>query len=104
MKGKWEWNKVTIDDICKCILPKLIEFEKKKWKEIIREGRRQGSHFMTVSKLSPEAIKRLKELKLDDDRLFSFRFMKRPRMWGIVDQGIYNVLWWDPEHTVFPNN
>jgi hypothetical protein len=102
MQGEWGWDKVDLDDICKTILPKLKEFETQKWKEIISAGRQKGSKFLKVAELEQKAQKRLKDISLGDiDRLFSFRIMAQPRLWGLIDRNIFQLLWWDPNHSVY---
>lgn len=71
-----------------------------KWSEILN----RNSHAVPISKICPEAQGRLKELKQDDvDELISLRLTGKKRVWGIRDQNILKILWWDPEHTVCPS-
>ncbi len=66
-------------------------------------GAKHRNHTVLVSRLSPEAQKRLREIKQDDlDELTSLRLSGRERVWGIRESGIFHLLWWDPEHRVFP--
>lgn len=70
-----------------------------KWSEI----KSHQSHTVTVSTISNEAQKRLRDIQQDDiDELFSLRLSGTERIWGIRDGRVFYVLWWDPEHTVCP--
>jgi hypothetical protein len=52
-----------------------------------------------------EAQKRLEEIGLDDlDEVFRFRLASKPRLYGFLVQHIFYVLWWDPEHNVYPTD
>ena len=62
-----------------------------------------SNHSTPLSKMSPEAKKRLRELQLDDqDKLWSFRITQQRRFWCIKHENIYALLWWDPLHKVYP--
>lgn len=79
---------------------KLSAFESMTWNEI---GRSNDSHFMPVKVLSKAARVRLEELEQDDvEQLYSLRIVAKERVWGIRDRHILKLLWWDPEHQVYP--
>ncbi len=99
LDGEWGWNKIGIKLLFREIIPKLQNYESMTWGEI----RGEGSHFIEVGKCSKEARKRLRYLKLDDsEHLFSLRVSGRVRIWGRVQSSIFLILWWDPEHQVYP--
>lgn len=95
-EGSWGWEQVTrltFDDI----LTKMSNFETMKWSEILN----RNNHAIPISDICSEARKRLKTLKQDDvDELISLRLTGKNRVWGIRDQNILKILWWDPNHTV----
>ena len=52
-----------------------------------------------------EAKARLAQLRLDSyDILYSLAITGRQRVWGIMieETGTFQLLWYDPEHTVYP--
>ena len=105
-EGDWSWNK--IDNISKLIeiQSKLKNFETMTWAEIenklIKKGTPQN-HFMPVENICKNAQLRLSKINLDDiDCLYSLRLSGLKRIWGIHDNEILNIIWWDPEHTVYP--
>ena len=66
---------------------------------------RDRNHHVSVSVLSDRARKRLKDLNLEDmEELFSLRLSGKERIWGILTQGVLEVLWWDPAHEVCPSS
>lgn len=80
---------------------RLASFESMTFGEI--EGKK--NHEIPVERLSPEAQARLQELQLDEyDVVLSLRVAKRERVWGIKTPTGVLLLWWDPEHTVYPVN
>jgi hypothetical protein len=80
----------------------LSAFETMTWAEIKANN---SSHSVRVDLLSKAARDRLVEIEQDDvEELFSLRISGRRRVWGIQDRHILRLLWWDPEHEVFPTS
>ncbi len=97
--GSWGWEQIT-RLIFDGILTKMSNFETMKWSEILN----RNNHAVPISDLCPEARERLKEVRQDDvDELISLHLTGKNRIWGIRDQNILKILWWDPEHTVCPS-
>jgi len=98
--GHFGWGHLTAEaaeNLVQC----LAKWETMTWGEII--GR--GSHFIDKPRCSKEARDRLKHLQLDDvDKLLSLRVNSRSRVFGIVRDGVFHFLWWDPDHLVCPSN
>lgn len=71
------------------------------WAEIRANAHRD--HPLACDVLCKRARDRLAELRLDDvDELWRFRFAAKRRVWGIRDGRVMKVLWWDPDHQVYP--
>jgi hypothetical protein len=86
------------------IREKLREYEKQTWNEIMVQDR-DKNHHVSTSDLSEKAWRRLKDLKLEDvEQLFSLRISGKERVWGVLTQGVLEVLWWDPKHEVCPSH
>ena len=106
----WQFSLMDFDGPFSCknishedwflILSKMREWETMTWNEI--SGRRD--HAIETENLSPEAKKRLINIKLDDiDTIFSLHIDGKKRLIGIRDRNIFRVLWWDKEHKVCPS-
>ena len=78
------------------------------WSAVVQAsgGKKHGtnSHYMPISALSKEAIRRARSINLDEDELFSLRLQNTVRLWGIIEQktGCFYIIWFDPEHKVYP--
>lgn len=85
------------------IHPKIKNFENKRWKEILSdEGKR--NHEVSVSQICKDAQNRLSQIDLEDvEKLVSLRLTGRQRLWGIRSESFFRVLWWDPNHSVYPS-
>lgn len=84
------------------IFPKLKNYETMTWAEIYRNKKRD--HSVPTYGIIKEARDRLVALKLDDnDELFRFRLSGEMRVWGIRQGRVFKLLWWDPEHKIWPS-
>ena len=84
------------------IAERLKQYSQKTWGEIMRDSKRD--HKCDVAGLSKEAQKRLVAIKMDDiAELWRFRFTGTQRLWGIREGHTFRVLWWDPNHEIYPS-
>jgi len=96
--GPFSWATLT-DPKFKEVIEKLHEFEGM----TLAQMRGTGSHPIAKNQLCKEAQDRLKAIKQDDiDELMSFRLTGPNRVWCIQQRNLMRVLWWDPEHRVYP--
>ena len=99
---EWGWSKVSKEKLRE-ILEKLGHWEKKTWAQVLTEDP-DAQHDVEVPRLIKDAQDRLKKIHLEDyDSLFRFRFGGRERLWGIRQENIFYLLWWDPRHEVCPS-
>ncbi len=100
LQGPWCWAQMATTTLLE-VMERLKNFENMTWVEI---EQRSGSHFVDRDSLIKAANDRLAEIRQDDvDSLFSLRINGKARIWGIRDEHILRVLWWDPEHQVCPS-
>lgn len=108
-KPSWNFSKCDLEhtkwtirnsDIFFEIIPKLISFEQRKWGDIISD--KKHNHWISYEKLSKEAQDRLIEIKLYYDALFSLRLTGTMRLFGYIENGIFYIIWYDPNHEVCP--
>lgn len=98
--GPFGWNKVDGSLLWNGIMPKLKNFETMNWGAIL--GSR--NHEVAVSGMSRAAQKELQKIKLNDiEKLVSLRLTGKQRVWGIKIGRVLKILWWDPEHKVYPS-
>ncbi|WP_060930046.1 hypothetical protein [Granulicoccus phenolivorans] len=108
--GEWGWDK--LGQRMGPVFDFLKQMESLTWKDITDQSYRprtsrptQKHHAIPQDKLCRDAQDRLVELELDDvDELFRFRTGFKERLWGIhvPDSGVFCLLWWDPNHRVYP--
>lgn len=101
---KWGFahtDKLLIDVICK-----LKDNEGMTWGQIFSAagGRSHGtnSHYVNISELTPEAQKRWRDLNLEEyDQAFSLRLSNLHRLYGVLQDGIFRIVWYDQNHEVY---
>lgn len=104
LAGPFGWQTLDANQLEK-IRERLHGFESMRWREILVDARKQN-HLIPLGELSKEAVARLDERfagRLDVDELLSLRVQARERIWGILDRGVCELLWWDPYHQVCPS-
>lgn len=90
----------------------LHEMSKLSWAEIEMQQtgsaakRHRKHHGHPLARLGDEAQARIAALHLvdtfGDDELFRFRLSGERRLWGFRSERTFHVLWWDPDHQVYP--
>lgn len=99
---KWKINSEDIDEF---ILEKLCSYETMTWDEILKAngGRNQGNnnHYIEINLFINEAKKRIEELNIFEDSLFSLRLSGKVRLLGILRDGIFTIIWLDNEHEIY---
>jgi len=97
--GDWPCDMNTISNI----RSRLHEYEKKKWSEALES---KHNHPMPPEKIIPRARRRLSELGYEDvANLYQFEIKNgkgKQRLWGFKIYNILQILWWDPNHEIFP--
>jgi hypothetical protein len=71
------------------------------WTDI---DKKKSCGFISPSAICKAAKERLLALKYDDqaDQLYKLRISTKCRVYGFRNRNIFHVLWWDPEHSVYP--
>lgn len=92
------------------MLKKLGTFERMPWAEIKQQTHdikknghgRSSNHFIEIDSLKPIAKRRLEELGYQyiSDLLFSLRLQNTERVIGILRENTFDILWYDPNHSV----
>ncbi len=86
------------------LLKFLDELTGKTWGEW--EGDRASGHKRhhdhPVTDLTPVAQERLRQLDENEERIFRFRLKGKCRLWGFRSGNLFRILWYDPEHSVYP--
>ena len=103
--ANWKgWKELNVDGWQK-VIKKLGQFESRTWGQIEDGDPNDSSHLVATTDCpNPEVLRRLQDIKQDDtDYLFSLRLSSRERIYGILDGPVLKILWYDPEHAIWPS-
>lgn len=99
--GPFGWHVCDRDTLLEKIMGVVKSYETMAWREIPRKR----LHPISVGDLTRQAQSRLDEIDQGDvEELYCLRVESKPRIWGIRDRVYFRVLWWDPNHQVYPVN
>lgn len=92
------------------ILDFMCETSKLTWGEIMSQmtgpyhRRRPKHNSYNFGAVCATAQCRLAELRLDEifEEFFRFRLSGEKRLWGFRTGDVFHLLWWDPDHGVYP--
>lgn len=102
-----KWGFIHCENIYNDIIIKLADYEGMTWDEILKAtgGKKCGNnnHYEPVSSLTKEAQKRWIDLKLDQyDQIFSLRITGKKRLYGILNDRVFRIVWFDQKHEICP--
>lgn len=99
--GEWGWNNVKNEVLWKNILSKMKNFEGMTWAKILQ---RKTTSLVPVDQFYSEAKRRLRKIKMyDTDELLHLGLSGKERIWGVRIGRVFQILWWDSNHTVCPS-
>ncbi len=102
LDGPWCFSKIDPDHL-KQLLPKLAEYESMNVGEAF-SGRPGKDYFFSRSKPPRHLVDRLEEIEADDlDGISRLQITGRQRLYGIRNRNEFSILWWDPEHQIWPS-
>lgn len=91
----------------KDVLSKLKSIESRTWADILSDGKGRGkgskNHPIEITQLTKEAQSRLREINIYHEELYSVRLQGAERIWGVVQSGVFSLLWHDPDHEICPS-
>lgn len=101
-EGPWAWELASPRDILADVVRVLHEYEMGSWSDLVNGSRH--NHYITVESIVHEAQQDLEKHWPEDlpDRLWSLHIHGKVRIWGIRQGDVFQLVWYDPEHTVFP--
>ncbi len=85
----------------------MIEMSGLYWYEIMAQTtggneRHKKHHSQPFDSICNEAQDRWIEIGRVEDELFRFRTGGKQRIWGFRTGHVFNVVWWDAEHQIYP--
>lgn len=100
--GEWPVSAITPDNMA-MLIRKMASFESMRIGEIFAPGEQLGKKY-PLEKLPPRTRARLREIERDDeDEIARLRCTGPARLYGFLREHVFHVIWWDPDHRVYPS-
>lgn len=109
VSGDWDWD-LSAEEL-RHLLMFGEETQKKTWGEVLSEtvgssrSRHRKHHDHEVQSLPKESREKLAlalEGEILPENLFRFRLQGKIRLWGQRDGKVFQVIWYDRAHRVYP--
>jgi len=95
------WHEVTGPTLEE-VRRRLVNFESMTWTEILVRARKQN-HSVRIEKLCADARREAAKIVPDVEELISLHVTGIKRVWGVLREGVLQIIWWDPYHLVCPS-
>ncbi|MCP3798480.1 hypothetical protein NLX83_04325 [Allokutzneria sp. A3M-2-11 16] len=103
LDGPWCLTKIN-QGAHRALLKRVKGFESMTVQEIFARGDGTGKDYALPDLPSKAALERLRELEYDDrDQISRLRIDGPGRLYGFRERERFYVLWWDPEHEIWPS-
>lgn len=100
-EGSWALSRIGRERL-KVLLGHLRSFESMTVNEVFAPNSEHGKRYR-VEDLPKAASDRLVEIGRDDEtEIARLRCGGKPRLYGFLRENVFHVLWWDPQHAVWP--
>lgn len=97
MVDPWGWHVLSQAEAA-YVREKLASFESRTWADILVTAKNLNHH-VAFNDLTSDGQKHYKKLGLLDE-VVSLRLSGLERVIGLLEEGVFSVLWWDPGHHV----
>ena len=87
------------------VLPKLHSFEGMNWAEIKvvpKDGKNGGNkhHNISIEDFTSQGKREYEKQNMHYDEMFSIRLSNKERLFGILEKGVFHIVWYDPNHEI----
>jgi hypothetical protein len=98
----WGFSSVIAETLCD-ILGHLRKFESMTLNEVFHNGGYPGKDYDVEALPNSEALACLEEAGLaDQTKIWALRLGGKPRLYGFLLGNVFHVVFWDPEHEIWP--
>ena len=94
------WHTISASDVVK-LREKLGHFEKSTWNELFVTNADYNHRIQADQLKCPIARQWMKDNLRDQPFLWTLRISAKERIWGILSEDAYQVIFWDPNHLIW---
>lgn len=97
------WNIENCDVLKEQLFKKMKSLEGQTWFEIDKKSNGKH-HFIPIDNLIKSAQTRAEEIRISEyEELYSLRLTGTLRLFGILENGEYSLVWYDSGHEICPS-
>ncbi len=101
--GPWSWADISPTKLLE-VHRLLAEMEKLTWDEAMAGWRGRISIYRLSDCPNPDVLDRLVVIRRDDiEQIVQIHMSGQERIWGVRRGNACHLLWWDPDHEVWPS-
>lgn len=101
--GPWGLKSLDHDRLL-LLLTEMAKFESMTINELFHRGEWPGKCHDVPALPNRVALERLEVIGLPDmTKIWKLRIGGTGRLWGFLAGNVFHVVWWDPEHEVWPS-
>lgn len=101
--GPWGFGKIDSPTL-RWLMERLARFESMTINELFHSGGYPGVDYDVASIPNTAALNRLDEIRLPDmTKIHRLQLSSTARLYGFLIDHVFHVVWWDPEHEVWPS-
>jgi len=99
------WGLAHLDhERVQTLLAEMVKFESQTIKELFMQGEWPGKCHDVALLPNRDALARLDALGIPDmTKIWKLRIGGTGRLWGFLISNVFHVVWWDPDHQVWPS-
>ena len=102
-EGRWGFGGLDGDSL-RGVLAFLQKFETMTLNELFHNGGYPGKDYDVEALPTQEARDCLEEAGLaDQTKIWALRCGGKPRLYGFLDGNVFHIVFWDPEHEIWPS-
>ncbi|MFD8088681.1 hypothetical protein [Streptomyces malaysiensis] len=102
-EGPWGLAPLDHDRIL-ALITEMVKFESQTINELFHRGEWPGKCHDVHQLPNRAALDRLEGIGLPDmTKIWKLRIGGAGRLWGFLVGNVFHVIWWDPEHEVWPS-
>lgn len=95
------WHELDIAGANK-VKARLADLERCTWKDIFVRRANDNHHFDVATLKCANARSWMQNNLPDQHSIWTIKVASRERIWGILSEGAYQIIFWDPQHLIWP--
>jgi hypothetical protein len=100
LSDPYGWHQLSVTELAD-LKSKLATFERNTWKELFVRDAKWNHRIDSNQVKCPIARQWMQKNMPDEPYLWTLRLSNKERIWGILSEGAYQIVFWDPNHLIW---